>query len=80
MTAPADDLTAQIRDAIAAELGKVYGVPMDMIDGRPWVPTHDEAHPPEVFGRNPCRHADCPGSGPAVPRGLLADLTQKGTP
>lgn len=42
-----DDQTAlvtHLTNVMTIELGKRMAIPMDMIDGRPWVPTEEELH------------------------------------
>jgi hypothetical protein len=69
-----EDLIAYIKNAMSQEWAKTLGVPMNLVDGRPWVPTHAEAHPDIVFGYGGyehCTHPDCPGPDAAPPIGLF---------
>lgn len=56
-----EDAVALIREEVLLSLCRATGVPLDYVDGRPWVCTHFEAHPSIVWGdgRGDCGHALC---------------------
>lgn len=82
-----DDVEDWLRAEMIAMLVIEEGVPLSRIDGRPWVPTHREAHPAILWGNGlgldgvaGCGHDDCL-DGPVWaewPRGTVYDdLTER---
>lgn len=69
-TARVVEALAPVEEWLRAELrlglNLAMGTPLSAVDGRPWVPTHDEAHPPFLWGNGTgmdgaagCGHDDC---------------------
>lgn len=76
----ASDVVAYIREELALGYAKALGIPMSLIDGRPWVPTHEEAHPSAFWGAGldgpvpRCAHDDCEGDAAGWGRNLTGVL------
>lgn len=67
-----DDINDYLRNVLALDYAKSLGVPMNLIDGRPWVPTHDEAHDPFLWCSGAeCSHPNCSGKTGALLTGLF---------
>ena len=57
---------AWLRKELTLGLATAMGTPLSAVDGRPWVPTHEEEHPAFLWGNGTgadgtagCGHADC---------------------
>jgi hypothetical protein len=74
MTESESELRAYLKNVMSLEYCKYLNIPMDMIDGRPWVPTHAEAHLDLIWGFKGyewCTHPDCPGPDATPPVGIM---------
>lgn len=55
---------ARMRALTAVQIGAAFAVPMDLIDGRPWVATEAEADPSPSARPRPLRDDDPPHRDP----------------
>ena len=71
--APHLDVRDWLKNELALGYAAAIGLPMDLIDRRPWVQTHDEIHDPILWGDGTggCGHADCGDTAGRNLTGLL---------